>query len=164
MSGLKALRIGLVALGCAGLIAAAWAGTRPIAAGPLPQPSVLGAPGSAHSGPTALDSLAELAVSRPPMRASRRPAAVPFDPVQPATGEAGVPVSAPVERPRLILTGILWGREPVAVVEGLPGTDGPRVVRPGDRLGDLRVGRITQERVVVAGQDTLWNLNIRTAW
>jgi hypothetical protein len=60
--------------------------------------------------------------------------------------------------------GIVWGREPAAVIEGLPGVEGPRVVRRGDNVGALRVRDIVQDRVIVVGLDTTWTLKLRVPW
>ena len=73
---------------------------------------------------------------------------------------------APAARPTLVLDGIVWdgGASPTALLEGLPGVDGPRVVRKGDIVGDLRVKDIRWDRVVIGGPDTLWTLTVKEPW
>lgn len=48
-----------------------------------------------------------------------------------------------------------------ALLEGIPGRQGAVVVRPGDRVEDLRIRSITSDLVVVQGQDTTWRLQIK---
>lgn len=115
---------------------------------------------AAHSPPPAVlttDSLAAL-VNRNPFRMSRGPADIPYDPVQPA------PAVEPPPRPTFAVSGILWGPAPLAFLEGLPGTEGARIVRPGDEVGVFRVLRITRSALTVRGPDTTWTVPIRTPW
>jgi hypothetical protein len=63
-----------------------------------------------------------------------------------------------------VLTGIVWEREPAAVIEGLPGSNGPRVVRARETVGPLRVRRIEREQVLITGLDTMWTLRVREPW
>lgn len=117
------------------------------------------APAAAEPVP---DSALANLIARTPFRAGRAPAAVRYDPEGPKAPVA-TPSAGPV-RPSLVLTGIIWEEEPAAVVEGLPGTDGPRVVRPNDVIGSLRVRRIGQQQVVIGGEDTTWTLRVREPW
>ena len=95
------------------------------------------------------DSLAAALVARDPFRITRRPSDVVYAPK---------PVLAPV--------GIVWdsGRDPTALVEGLPGVEGPRPVRSGEAIAGLRVKAIKPDRVVVTGLDTTWTLTVREPW
>jgi hypothetical protein len=107
------------------------------------------------------DSLVAALIGKDPFRVARRPAAVLYDPVrlvQPAT--------PPAPKPMLVLAGIVWdnGNDPTALVEGFPGTDGPRPVREGETIAGLRVRTIKQDRVVIAGLDTTWTLTVREPW
>jgi len=107
------------------------------------------------------DSLAATLVTRDPFRVTRRPSNLVYDPVllaQPATPRAPKPV--------LALVGIVWddGRDPTALVEGLPGVDGPRPVRHGETIAGLRVKAIKPDRVVITGLDTTWTLTVREPW
>jgi hypothetical protein len=155
-AGLSICAIGAIAAG-------AWMARAPIGTAAL-RPPPRPAPPGADPAPSVelVDSLAELAASRAPFRAMRAPADVPFDPwVEPAVFDPAVP---PPPKPMLLLTGLVWAREPAALVEGIPGTDGPRVLRPGERVGELRVQRIESDRVVIVGYDTTWTLTVRQAW
>jgi hypothetical protein len=67
-------------------------------------------------------------------------------------------------KPQLILTGILWGHDPAAIVEGVPGQEAPVVLRAGEVIGPFRVARIESSRVVVTGLDTVWTLTVRQPW
>jgi hypothetical protein len=113
----------------------------------------------------ALDSIADLAMERTPFRADRRPAQVAYDPDAP---EMGVPGGAPPPplppKPALAVSGIVWGREPEAVVEGLPGAEGPQLMRRGQEIGGVRVTRIRRDQVTLVGFDTTWTLEVRTTW
>lgn len=114
-----------------------------------------------RSRPPVADSVIELAVQRALFRASRRAADVPFDPVGAADS---VPASAPqASRPPVRVSGIVWGAQPVAVVEGIPGLDAPRAMRSGEMVNGFVVKRITQSQVTLSGMDTVWSLSPRTA-
>ena len=63
--------------------------------------------------------------------------------------------------PALELTGIVWARVPAAVLEGLPGSMGARVVLAGEQYGGLMVHNITRDTVWVAGADTTWALTLQ---
>jgi hypothetical protein len=108
-----------------------------------------------------MDSLAQAIVPRDPFRLTRRPASLAYDPVRAAQPPAPTP-----PRPALVLTGIVWDARgnPSAVVDGLPGSGGPRVVRQGEQVGALRVRRIARDRVEVLGFDTVWTLTVREPW
>jgi len=111
--------------------------------------------------PAQPDSLVPAFVGRDPFRITRRPAAVPYDPVrlvQPAT--------PPPPKPPLALVGIVWdtGRDPTALVEGLPGAEGARPVRQGETIAGLRVKAIKPDQIVIAALDTTWTLTVREPW
>ena len=65
-----------------------------------------------------------------------------------------------------MLVGIVWdgGADPAAVIEGLPGIEGSRVVRVGEEYGGVRVRRVERALVVLAGLDTVWTLTVREPW
>jgi hypothetical protein len=115
---------------------------------------------ASHAAP-AIDSLAQAIVPRDPFRVTRRPASLAYDPVR----VAQPPVPTP-PKPALVLTGIVWDSRgnPSAVLDGLPGGAGPRVVRQGEQVGALRVRHIARDRVVVLGLDTAWTLTVREPW
>jgi hypothetical protein len=108
----------------------------------------------------ALDSLGLIIVDHNPFRLTRSPSAIAYSPrpAEPAY------VEPPPPKPQLVLTGIVWGDEPNAVVEGIPGMEGPRLLRAGEAIATLRVRRITQHEVTIMGMDTTWVLRVRTPW
>jgi hypothetical protein len=69
-----------------------------------------------------------------------------------------------VPKPTLVLVGVLDGRQPSAVIEGMPTVEGSRVVRVGDVIGGLTVKAISSRRVVISGMDTTWVLEVRQPW
>ncbi len=155
------LNASLVAAGSVGLAL----GVRLVAA-PLVRVTVpprVGTSSTAAAAPPAglPDSLVTALVARDPFRVTRRPSDVGYDPVRLAQ-----PVTPPPPKPMLALVGIVWdsGRDPSALVEGLPGVDGPRPVRQGETVAGLRVKTITLNRVVITGLDTTWTLTVREPW
>lgn len=97
-------------------------------------------------------------VARDPFRVGRRPVLPAYDPMRIAEQ------LAPAPRPTLVLVGILDGRPPSAVIEGMPTVEGSRVVRVGDLIGGLTIKAITKRRVVISGVDTTWVLEVREPW
>ena len=100
-------------------------------------------------------------MAQAPFRARRRPAPTPFDPT-PRT--AGTDAAQTAVKPVLTLSGVVWGVETAAVVQGFPGIEGSKVVRKGDVVGGIRVIRIERDRVSLAGLDTTWTLQIKGSW
>ena len=107
-----------------------------------------------------VDSLVRRTIERDPFRSSRQTPDVAYDPLAAAT--TGAPAAVP--KPSLVLTGIVLGTSPEAVLEGLPGLDGPRVLRVGDVVAGLRISSIESGRVTVVGMDTVWVLKVRQPW
>lgn len=106
------------------------------------------------------DSLAYWLISRDPFRPARTAAPVAYDPSPlPAT-----PPEPPPPKPVLAVSGLVWGAEPSAVVEGLPGQEGGRLVRAGEVVAGLRIRRITPTHVTITGMDTTWVLEVRRPW
>jgi hypothetical protein len=105
------------------------------------------------------ESLARVVVTKDLFRADRRPAGVPYDP-----SRGGVPLPDGPPKPQLVLTGVVWGDQPEAVVEGLPATMGPRVVRVGDVVAGVTIKEIERDRLVATGFDTTWTLTVRVPW
>lgn len=62
--------------------------------------------------------------------------------------------------PPLRVTGIS-GPPWEALLEGIPGRQGAVVVRPGDRVEELRIRSISSDLVVVQGRDTTWRLQVK---
>jgi hypothetical protein len=116
---------------------------------------------AALGAPAQPDSLLAALIGRDPFRVTRRPAAVSYDPVRLAQ-----PATPPPPKPMLALSGIVWdnGNDPTALVEGLPGAEGPRPVRQGETIAGLRVKTIKVDRVVITGFDTTWRLTVREPW
>jgi hypothetical protein len=94
---------------------------------------------------------------RAPFRRSRQPSAVRYD-AQALLAPMNAPAAPTPPRPTLWLRGLVWGQTPAAIIEGVPGTDGPRLIRAGDSVGPLRVRSISATQVVVSGLDTTWRL------
>jgi hypothetical protein len=109
---------------------------------------------------TPADSLLRIVVDHDVFRMSRTPALLAFNSAPPEA----VPTEVPPPKPQLLLTGIVWGTDPGAIVEGLPGIEGSRVLRVGETSGGIRVRRITKQNVTLAGLDTTWVLQVRKPW
>lgn len=124
-------------------------------------PPVMRAEGARPASPALLDvdSIVRLIVVRTPFRAVRKPAQVSFDP-KPSTQTEG----PATPKPTLVLSGIVWSADPTAVIQGLPGIEGSKVVRRGDIIGGIRINRIEQARVWATGLDTSWTLVVREPW
>jgi hypothetical protein len=106
------------------------------------------------------DSLATIVVARDAFRVSRTPAAIAYDALRVQQPDQPLP-----PKPVLVLTGIAWDRtSPSAILEGVPGVDGPRVVRAGESLNGLLIRTIARDRVIVSGMDTTWTLRVREPW
>jgi hypothetical protein len=110
--------------------------------------------------PYPVDSLARVAVSRDLFRSTRRPAAIGYD----AQRAAAPSEASQVPKPVLTLVGLVAGGEPTAIIEGFPGVEGSRVVRPGDQVSGIKVIEIKRDRVRLAGMDTTWVLQVREPW
>ena len=147
-------------LAFSGLVATGWAALRPIAIAPqAPAATQRAAQGNGGSTFYRADSLAEAVAGSNPFSPLRRAPSVPYDP---ARGDAP-PVSVPA-KPTLVLRGLVWGRYPAAILEGLPGLDGPHVLRIGDTLSGLTLTRIDSVHAIIAGIDTVWTLRVRNPW
>lgn len=154
------LRFPLLAVGLLGVMAAVRLAAWPLTPPNLPAAADLGATAPARDtvGRIAPDSVATIA-SRDPFRVGHRPVIPAYDPLRLAEQ-----LAPPPPRPALILAGVIDGAEPSAVIEGLPGVEGSRVMRVGDVVSGLQVRRISGGRVVIAGMDTTWVLEVREPW
>jgi type II secretory pathway component PulC len=159
----RLLRLGLVLLAISAVLAGALALTRPVVVVDAPVPSNF--QHVTRPAPHAVrpDSLLHIASARAPFRAARVPSRVPFDPAGNVPASAP-PASAPTPRPVLVLSGIVWGPDPSAVLEGVPGSEGARVVRRRDRVGGLAVRSIERDRVIISAPDTTWTLHVKEPW
>lgn len=159
---MRAATIGLWLVLLTGLVVTTRLAVRPLAQVTLPEPTVAPAR-SAEARPTRVpsESLVTQVVARNAFRVTRRPAAVAYDPQALAP-----PDESTAPRPALSVVGIVWdgGRDPTALLEGLPGVDGPRAVRRGEHVGDLRIRTIARDHVIVLGSDTTWILTVREPW
>jgi len=98
-----------------------------------------------------------------PFRANRRPASARYR--QPAVpSEQAVAAPAAPQKPFLSLTGLVLDQEPVAVVEGIPGAEGPVVLRVGETAHRIVLRSINGDHVVLSGFDTTWTLTVRDPW
>lgn len=109
-----------------------------------------------------LSSSGLLALARrtTPFRIGGKPPVERYGAPSPVVG----PPALPVPKPALVLTGLVLGREPAALLEGLPGIEGPVVARPGQSIGALRVMSVDSAGVVIRGMDTTWTLRVRRPW
>ncbi|HJS43586.1 MAG TPA: hypothetical protein VJ755_08950 [Gemmatimonadales bacterium] len=156
----KSVRLALLAAGCLGLIAlvrlAAWPVVQirlpPVADSAVTKSAVNRAP------KISADSVAAIAF-RDPFRVGRRPALPAYDPLRLAQQ-----LAPPPPRPALVLVGVTDGAMASAVIEGLPGVEGARVVRVGDIIGGLAIKKMGGGRVVITGMDTTWVLEVREPW
>lgn len=155
---LLAIRFALVVLGVAAVVTGVHAVRRPpertwseTGAGPA-------VPGPLHSAAPA--NLLQLARRTTPFRIGSRPPSVRYG-TPPVTAQPAAPA---VPRPLLVLTGLVLGQEPAAILEGIPGQEGAVVVRPGDVRGPLRIVSVDSHRVVIRGLDTAWSLQVRQPW
>ena len=144
-----------------GLITGARVVAWPIVGVTLPPPADTRATDTTPAPRIAAESPARPAIARDPFRSGRRPAAVAYDPLR--GGQPPVPTPP---KPVLTLVGIVWdgGKDPTALLEGLPGTDGPRSLRTGEVVNRLHVKRIDPNRIVIVGLDTTWTLTVREPW
>lgn len=138
-----------------------WAAVSPIA-GALPAASPPHPGGSlALVRRYPADSLLSVSFKRNMFRSERRPAGVAYDP---ARQVESVPAAPAPPKPSLALVGLVGGPPGSAVIEGLPGVEGWRVVRKGDVVGDLSVRAIGRDSVVIVGMDTVWVLRVKEPW
>jgi hypothetical protein len=158
MAMLSLARAGLMLVTCAGLVAAAANAIAPYRTSRLDATAAIDAAPDRPPPPAANgDSLARVVASRDVFRLSRAPAAVRFDPRAP---EGMVPQPPAPARPAPVVAGILSGSEPAVLLE-IPGIEGTKVLRAGERAGDYLVRSISPERVVVSSRDTTWTLKVR---
>lgn len=145
---------GAVALGVAALLGAAavvWSSTTPLdgraaAIAPVRPPPRASAPQQGRNGVTAA-----AVARRNVFRSDRSPPGRPFEPFA-----APAPPPPPVPAPSLTLLGVMLGTPRAAVLGGLPGEPGPRLLEEGERVGDVRVLRVTADSAtVLVRADTL---------
>jgi hypothetical protein len=152
---------GTLGIAAAGAVLAGLLAFRPEDAPAAPKASI-GAPGHVEDTVAAASRRAalEASVAHDPFRRNRLAPAKAYDGVQ-IEAARSAPPPAPIVRPVLILSGILWGAEPEALVDGIPGSDGSRLMHRGDSVAGIRLRSLTRDHVVLAGMDTTWTLFIR---
>lgn len=157
---LRCVRAALVLLGIAAVLAGI-VGMRPEERSkpqaPLPNAGVGAATLVQWPHPTGLLGLSAVTT---PFRVTRKAARVRWD--EPVTVLQTAPPATP--KPALSLTGVLWGDAPAAIIEGVPGHDGPLVLYRGESDGPLQIRQIDSLTVTVAGLDTVWVLRVREPW
>lgn len=160
---LTLIRASLVFLALGGTWLTALMATRPLVRGELPAPRSLVEPASNRRAEVRVDQgLVQRAIERPLFRADRHAPAASYDPERPVVSET--PTEPPLPKPLLVVSGIVWGDKPAAVVEGLPGIEGPVVLRLGESVAGVGVVAIQAGRVVIRGLDTTWRLTVREPW
>jgi hypothetical protein len=154
------LRVPLFVVGLLGVGASVRAAAGPIISVRLPRSPAndAGTQTVSTSGRITAESVAAV-VSHDPFRIGRRPTLPAYDPQRLAEQ-----LAPPPPKPTLILVGVVKGTQPSAVIEGLPGVEGSRVVRVGDVVAGLQVKKITDGRVLIIGMDTTWVLEVREPW
>ncbi len=105
------------------------------------------------------DSLARAIAARNPFRLHRSPAAVAFDP---SRADGAPPPAAPMSRPVIALAGVVLGAEPAALLDGLPGVEGTRLVRLGERVAGYVLRDVTVRAAVLRARDTTLVLLLRS--
>lgn len=125
--------------------------------------TLLAGPAAAQSPAPAAEGagLLRLASSTTPFRLDRRPPTVRYG--LPAVPPAPPPAPRP-PKPVLQLTGVVWGAEPAAIVEGVPGIEGPAVFTVGQVIGGISLTRLKADQADFAGLDTTWVLKVRVPW
>jgi len=159
MRGDLLLRSALVLVTLAGACWAAFAQVRGPVYTSQSEPAPITATIAVPSVRANRDSLAAFTASRNPFRADRRSASMPFDPAAGIPGAVAAP-SRPA-RPTPVLAGILLGDIPSALIDGIPGSEGTRLLRAGENAGPYRVRSIGNDMVVLQGPDTTWTLRLR---
>jgi len=154
------LRLPLLLVAVLGVTASVRIAAGPIASVQLPRSPIAdsGAQPTGARTRIAAESVSTI-VSRDPFRIGRRPLLPAYDPMR-LTEQ----LAPPAPKPILILVGVVNGHQPSAVIEGLPGVEGSRVMRVEDVVAGLQIKSITNGRVVIAGMDTTWVLEVREPW
>lgn len=100
-----------------------------------------------------------------PFRLDRRPSPVAFSAAPGSVNGMAFtpPPPPPPPKPQLSISGLV-GPPWTALLDGVPGRDGPVSVRAGDRVGELRVRGVGPDGVVVVGMDTTWRLSLKRTW
>lgn len=141
-----------------GMASVVWAALTPLTPR-LPSPVSPPQFAPPHSAPYRADSLARVIVAADAFRMDRRPLARAYE-----VARVGAPAAPVPLRPTLTLVGLVAGDQGTAVIDGLPGIEGSRVMRLGEVVAGFRLARIEGNRAVVIGMDTTWVLTVREPW
>ena len=158
---LHALRAALVAAGAAGCWAVGLALTHRFDMVEPDRPGTARPVTARRETPFREDQMAR-ALARPMFRADRRRSAR-YDATAASSADAA-PAAPAQPKPVLVLSGLVRGARPAAVLAGIPGTEGEVVLRQGDRVGGLRLVRLEGDRAVVRGLGSTWRLTLRNPW
>lgn len=93
-----------------------------------------------------------------------RPERAMADEQQAAPVAMGMPMPPAVNRPRLVLRGVLGGPPWDAVIDGIPGREGAVVIRAGQSVAGVTVRTIRRDTVHARGFDTTWTLTLGRSW
>jgi hypothetical protein len=148
-AALRALLLLLALTGAAAAVVALGVSFDPASAGAESASATL--PTLPVAPPDGLDSVV---IRRNAFRADRRPAPVSYDP----GGQTPPPVEA---RPPLSVAGVVLGRTRAALLRGLPGLDGVRVLAEGEAAAGVRVLRVVDTLVVVIWRADTLSLPLR---
>lgn len=66
-----------------------------------------------------------------------------------------------LERPTLVLSGLILADPPGAIITGIPGGSGSTVLRPGEAAGGVRLRSVAGAGAVLTGMDTTWTLRLQ---
>lgn len=103
--------------------------------------------------------LTDSIIEHDPFRLARRPADMPFG----SSSEKSLPSAPPVQRPALVLAGIVGGPPWEALLEGIPGREGSVVARTGEEVAGFLLVRVDRRGVTLRGHDTTVVLAVRRA-
>jgi len=149
--------------GCAALAASAGLlGVRPSEPrtggeiGELPVVATMTAPPTSAALDSAVDDIAERNLFRPERASAEEREGAP------APGPMAM--TAPSNKPHLVLKGVLGGPPWDAVVEGVPGREGAVVIRVGESVSGITVRAIRRDTAYVRGFDTTWALPLSRTW
>jgi hypothetical protein len=77
--------------------------------------------------------------------------------------EGALEVQPPAESPSiptLSLAGVVVGHTRIAIIDGLPGSQGGIALREGEMFGGIAVRLIEHERVLLSSGDTSWHVRL----
>lgn len=81
-----------------------------------------------------------------------------------ARAPSGQPPVPPNARPQLSLRGLVGGPPWDAIIDGIPGRDGPVVLRSGQPTAGFTLHRVRHDTAIIHSPDTIWKLTLRRTW